>query len=56
MLEHMVDTVLYFEGNVIIYSSVFTAVKTVLVQPVRLGFLRCSPVVWQEVLNLARFS
>ncbi len=46
MLEHMVDTVLYFEGNVIIPSVFYEQSKTVLVQPMRLGFLRCSLVVW----------
>ena len=46
MLEHMVDTVLYFEGERHHTFRILRAVKTVLVQPMRLGFLRCSLVVW----------
>ena len=40
MLEHMVDTVLYFEGDRHHTFRILRAVKTVLDRQMRLGYLR----------------
>ena len=45
MLEHMVDTVLYFEGERQNTFRILRAVKTVLVQQMKLEFSRCKAVV-----------
>lgn len=41
VLEHMVDTVLYFEGDRHASYRILRAVKIVLVLPMKLVFLRC---------------
>jgi DNA repair protein RadA/Sms len=42
MLEHMVDTVLYFEGERQHTFRILRAVKIDLARPMKLGFLRCN--------------
>ena len=46
MLEHMVDTVLYFEGERHHTFRILRAVKNRLDRPMRLESLRCSQVAW----------
>ena len=56
MLEHMVDTVLYFEGEQHHSFRILRAVKTDLAQRMRLGFLKCMSMDWKKSLILHRFS
>ncbi len=56
MLEHMVDTVLYFEGEQHHSFRILRAVKTDLAQRTRLGFLKCMSMDWKKSLTLHRFS
>ena len=48
VLEHMVDTVLYFEGERNASYRILRGVKTVLVPPTRLVCLRCRRMAWKR--------
>lgn len=48
MLEHMVDTVLYFEGERNNTFRILRAVKTVLAQLMKLESLRCRVMAWSK--------
>ena len=56
MLEHMVDTVLYFEGERHHTFRILRAVKTVLVPLMRLASLRCSRADWLRYSIRVKFS
>ena len=49
MLEHMVDTVLYFEGDKHHTFRILRAVKIGLAQRMRLVFLKCRHMDWLKL-------
>ena len=56
MLEHMVDTVLYFEGERHHTFRILRAVKTGFGSTNEIGILRCSRVAWLKSSIRVKFS